>query len=172
MGRLCVAWSYLEIASENTIWGILDADDRLGPIITWRLDLRARWQLILDHAHKKHTVDERKELRDINKNLITVTRDRNIIIHGAVHARALTESMPEYGNFIVPQTIIRQACWTIFRGADAGKSFPISAEAVITVRDNINILAKKVIAFNQRHGYIRGTIPSEDVESGWPVRLK
>jgi hypothetical protein len=85
VGRLCSAWSFLEKRTENMLWGILDADERLGPIITWRLDLRGRWQLILKHAHKKHGADQIKELRNMNKDIVVVTRDRNIIVHGLIH---------------------------------------------------------------------------------------
>lgn len=47
IGRLCVAWSYLEHVTEQTIWGVLELDDKLGPLITTRLDMRGRWDLIL-----------------------------------------------------------------------------------------------------------------------------
>jgi hypothetical protein len=165
MGRLCVAWSNLEGRSEATLWGILDADERLGPVITWRLDLRGRWQMILEHAPKKHNRQEVEEFRGINRRLIPVMRDRNIIIHGLVHASLEVEGEPKSGDIIHgPLRFVRPACWTVFRGSEAGKSFPISEDAVVIVRDNINFLAEQVIALNRRHGYTKHTLPTDQID--------
>jgi hypothetical protein len=42
IGQLCMAWSFLEAMSEKTLWGIIDADEKFGPLITWRLDVRSK----------------------------------------------------------------------------------------------------------------------------------
>lgn len=63
IGVLCVAWSSLEKCAEATIWGLLVADEKLGTVITGRLDLRARFELILQHAPKKHSPADVQELR-------------------------------------------------------------------------------------------------------------
>src|SRR5687768_5953228 len=80
VGRLCAAWSFLEYVTEQTLWGILDIkpDNKLGPLISWRLDMRGRWQLIIDQAESKHTKEDQATLRDINKKISDATRDRNI----------------------------------------------------------------------------------------------
>src|SRR5262249_50804280 len=126
IGRLCGAWSYLEVLTEQTLWGILDADEKLGPVITWRLDMRSRWQLILEHAPKKHDSKDIDELRAINKDLATVTRDRNIIAHGLVHAAMnFPGERPEPGvvdHLLKDADVMRVPCWTVFRGAEAGKN--------------------------------------------------
>jgi hypothetical protein len=62
IGTLCSAWSVLEMYTEKTIWGLLDADEKLGTIITGRLDLRARFELIFQHAPKKHLPADVQEL--------------------------------------------------------------------------------------------------------------
>jgi hypothetical protein len=128
IGMLCAAWSHLEAVSETTAWGVLDADERLGAIITWRLDLRLRWQLILEHAPKKHQQADIDMLRQINKDLVIVTRDRNIVVHGIIHAEIeMTGPKPEYGTRLPhddSHKLTRPPCWTIFCGAEAGRIFP------------------------------------------------
>src|ERR1700730_5237407 len=91
IGRVCAAWDYLESVTEATVWGIIDADERLGPVITARLDLRGRWQMILEHAPKKLDAGKCEVLRKINKDLTPVMRDRNIIVHGLIHASIVVE---------------------------------------------------------------------------------
>jgi hypothetical protein len=54
IGRLCVAWAFLEGVTERTIWGILDVDEKIGPVITYRLDMRGRWALLMDWASRRH----------------------------------------------------------------------------------------------------------------------
>src|SRR3954451_7224689 len=79
VGKLCVAWAYLEARTEATLWGILDVDERLGPLITPRLDLRGRWEMLLGQAPQRHTRDQIEILRRINKDLTPIMRDRNVI---------------------------------------------------------------------------------------------
>jgi hypothetical protein len=155
VGRLCSAWAYLEAVTEIALWGILDLDVRTAPLVTAKLDMRARWQMILDHAERKHA-GEMSALRKINKLLVDVTRDRNIVVHGLIHSRALL------GTFTFPIS------WTVFRGAGAGKSYPVTAENAKTIRTNIQAIGKMVSAFNDRHGYVDGCQPQLKVESGWP----
>jgi hypothetical protein len=177
IGKVCGAWSYLEAVTEQALWGILDAEEKLGPIISWRLDMRSRWQLILDHAPKKHDTEEMKELRAINKDLATITRDRNIIAHGLVHAALIFEGpRPPPGTHIdhpiTDANLARVPCWTIFRGVEAGKNFPISTKAVEIVQENIQALARRVANFNQRHSYQKSSTPKETVEAEWPKPLE
>jgi len=42
IGSLCGAWAYLEIVTEQAIWGILKLDVKLGQHITWRLYMKMR----------------------------------------------------------------------------------------------------------------------------------
>ncbi len=144
MGRLCGAWSFLEAQTETTLWGILDADGRLGPVISWRLDLRSRWQLILEHAPKKHNETDMAVLRAINKDVGTIARDRNIVIHGLVHMLSRVKRGETKEETVIPP------CWVVFRGADAGKNFPVSTDAVHTIRANVQKVSVRVQAFNKR----------------------
>jgi hypothetical protein len=141
IGALCASWSCLEKYAEATIWGLLEADQRLGTVITRRLDLRARFELILQHAPRKHLPADVQERRNINKLLVIATRDRNIIIHGLINARIVTNAPVVHGATVPgglegPHNFSKIPCWTIFKGADAGKSFPISSQAVETQRFN------------------------------------
>jgi hypothetical protein len=175
VGRLCAAWSYLELVTEQAIWGILEVDDKIGPVITYRLDMRGRWSLLMEWAPRKHVGGDITELASINADIATVNTDRNIIVHGIVHALARTnlETKPP------PYTILdenitgfeRVPCWTVSRGSGAGKNFPISKNAVETARLNIQKVAKRVATFNARFNYTKTVTPMPDVEVDWPKPL-
>lgn len=176
IGKLCAAWSHLEHRTEATLWGILGLDASLGPLISWKQDLRGRWQLIIDHASKKHDEKDVASLRSINKDIITAIRDRNIIIHGLVHARmALPSDLPRGSSIpggncpIYPMTSL--PCWTVFRGEEKGKSFPISTEAVKIVVSNINKIGERLNVFNVTHNYHEASNPSTMIEQNWPKQL-
>jgi hypothetical protein len=174
VGRLCSAWAFLEARTEATVWGIVGADERLGRIITWRLDLRGRWQLILDHAPKHFDQGKCEVLRKINKDLVPVTRDRNIIVHGLIHAQGTVQgTMPKIGTSLATEelTFVRPPCWTVFRGAEAGKNFPISTKAVETVRSNVQKIAHKIREFNEQNGF-QTPFRSGGVETEWPEPLE
>lgn len=173
-GRLCMAWSYLESQSESTLWGIVGADQQLGPLITWRLDLRNRWQMILEHASRKHDQIAVQQLRTINKDLVSVTRDRNIIVHGVAHATIVNKQNLTYGEIIGSAgddlPFVKIPCWTVFRGAEAGKSFPISTKAVEIVRTNIVKMGERVVGFNKLHNYTESSVTGK-IEDDWPMPL-
>ena len=176
IGALCIAYSYLESRAEATIWGILNTDERIGTILTGRLDLRSRFQLIVDHAEEKHTELQVQELKEINKALVKIIRDRNIIVHGIVHAEVNVQTKPRRGEIIsndlsLPYPMSRIPCWTIFKGADAGKSFPISRDAVRTVRQNVQNVAERLRIFNSFFQYHDSAKPSGFIETQWPERL-
>jgi hypothetical protein len=151
VGRLCAAWSYLEAVTEHTLWGVLEADQRWGEIVSARLDLQGYWKLILEHASGKLDQKDLGELRSINKSITTVSGHRNIIVHGRIHALVQIEgSFAHYDKFGPDgerYDFARVPCWTIFKGPDAGKSFPISIKAVEIVRTNIQSIARRVTAF-------------------------
>ena len=113
----------------------------------------------------------------MNKDITNVSRDRNIIVHGLIHAELITpEPRPERGT-VIPGGLIpsfpfsKQPCWTIFKGEDKGKSFPVSVEAVRIVLSNIDILAEKLQKFNKSNGYKIVSAISGDVEANWPKPL-
>ena len=162
IGSLCMAWAYLENLSERALWGMLKLDDTHGPLVTWRLDMRARWQMLLEHVAEK-CPNEASFLRKTNKLVATATRDRNIMVHGVVHSVAKTDDKNP------------AAFWTVFRGADAGKKFPVSATAAKTTRKNIQFLCRGMEAFNERNkypaNYYKGLI-SSPLEKNWPSKFE
>jgi len=125
VGKLCVGWSYLEAETEMLIWGIADADQTTGPNLTWHLNLQDRWKLILQRAHEKHGESDLPRLRKLKEKIDVLVRDRNIIVHGLVHGKISIPNVPTES----PTTVLPPV-WTIFRGPDAGKNFPISESAV------------------------------------------
>jgi hypothetical protein len=138
--------------------------------------MRGRWQLILEYAPTKHDKTSVQMLRDINKDVALIAHDRNIV--GLVHATIeTTERNVKLGTFVKvgkvgdPMKFGRPPCWTIFRGADAGKNFPISAKAVEIIRLNVQSVAERVVAFNQSHGYIKTAEPRDQIETEWPKPL-
>jgi hypothetical protein len=175
VGRLCATWSYLELVTEQTIWGILEVDDKIGPIITYKLDMRGRWALLTEWAPRKHTAADCKELQDISTDVMKVNVDRNIIVHGIIHALATTNLVTKPPSYtIVDQNITgfaRIPCWTVSRGTEAGKNFPISKNAVEMVRLNIHKIGARVAAFNARFDYTKTVTPMPEVEADWPKPL-
>lgn len=175
IGTLCMAWAFLESVTETTLWGVVDATEKLGPLITSRLDMRSRWQMILEYAPVKHDTKAVAELKGINKDLVPITRDRNIIVHGLVHAHVIRPPDSIYGDSFGPGhdlNYIRKPCWAVFRGAGAGKVFPMSSGAVEIVRKNIQSLAERVIVFNKRHAYELSTQHTAPIEQNWPTPLE
>jgi hypothetical protein len=155
VGSLCMAWAYLESETERALWGVADLDDRTGPMVTAKLDMRVRWQMIVEHAPKKHSSDI-SSLRKLNKLMVDVARDRNIIVHGLVHARA------DHGKFTFPPS------WVLFRGEGKGKSYPVSLKAAKIVRENIQKIAEQIQRFNERHKYFSRSRPTGTIERNWP----
>jgi hypothetical protein len=154
----------------------LCVDAGLGPVISWKQDLKGRWQLIIEHAWKRHNELAVAELRSINKDIITTSIDRNIVVHGLVHAKLsipnnLARGATISGGTVPIYPMTAPPCWTIFKGEGKGKSFPISTEAVTIIIDNINKIAERVAAFNLCHNYHEASIPSSTVEQSWPKKL-
>jgi hypothetical protein len=178
IGRLCSAWSFLEAVTEHTLWGILKADERWGKIVSDRLDLQGFWQQILKYAPEAVSSTDLAELKSINKDVVTVTHDRNIIAHGRVHTMVRLppgSQSPIYtvlGPVGASYDFIRIPCWTIFKGASAGKNFPISTKAVEIVRCNVQKVADRVKDFNRRFGHFKGRLPGEDIVTAWPTPLQ
>ena len=177
IGRLCSAWAYLEAATEQTVWGVIGADAKIGCFITWRLDLRSRWQIILDEAPNKLSEEDQTTLRVINRDIKPAAHDRNVIVHGLIHAAAVIDGpAPPAGTVLGPlgekYKFARTPCWTTFRGAGSGKNFPISTTAVKIVRENIQKIAKQVVQFNSGHGYANTNQHSDKIENDWPKPLE
>lgn len=173
VGKLCAAWAYLEHCTEQTVWGVLGAKENIGRFITWRLDMRGRWQMILENAPAKHDKEAMAELRALNKQVTAVARDRNIIVHGQVNAMLRVPQKPPRGTIltVTKPVFVRAPCWTVYRGADAGKNFPISTKAAKLVCANIDNVSSQVTAFNLKNGYLDGSEPAETMEGDWPKPL-
>jgi hypothetical protein len=178
IGSLCMAWAFLEFHSEATLWGITGITQPIGEIFTWRMPLRDKWNMITKVAKKNLSEDEYKELKEINRYLVQASRDRNIIVHGIVHAvvSSPVENL-SYGDAvgpteeIDPSSFVRIPCWTIFIGEDAGKNFAVSNSAVEMVRVNIQKIAQMVIDFNKKKGFTTTSQILGGVEQTWPTPL-
>ena len=157
--------------------GILQADAKWGEIVSQRLDLEGFWKQILQHAQKTLNQSDINELKTIKSEIEQVAHDRNIIVHGRVHALMhLPPGIPkEHYKTIGPvgdsYDFALAPCWTISKGPHAGKSFLVSATAVKIVRENIQKLVQKVMGFNLRYDHFKGRQPSDKVETNWPKPL-
>jgi hypothetical protein len=175
IGRLCAAWAYLEMRSEQTLWGILSLNPALARAFVWRMPLLQRWQAIVREAKGALSEIEFMVLKEIGRRINLISKDRNIIVHGVVHATVgAREKLPSgsiVGDDENPPSFSRIPCWTIFIGDDAGKSFPVSKGAVEIVRTNIQQVAAEVVAFNQGKGFTTGTIVEDVVRVDWPKPL-
>jgi hypothetical protein len=175
IGRLCVAWSYLERVSEQTLWGIIHAEQTWGQLVSSRLDLRGLWDLILREGPKKLAKSDITELKAINKDLTQVMQDRNIIVHGRIHAKMKLDKKPTRYEMVAKvednPIFEQQPCWTIFKGPAAGKCYPVSADAVEIVRANVHKVTTRVEVFNTRCRYGRAQEANDKIETDWPVPL-
>jgi hypothetical protein len=156
-----MAWAYLEVLCEQTLWGMLKLDKTHGPLVTWRLDMRARWQMILDKSNGLFSSEDEKIIRQINKGVTIAARDRNIIVHGVIHSIIATNDLKR-----------PEAFWTVFRGADAGKKFTVATIFVQIVCENIQLLCKRMEKFNKDHSYQSTSLEPRVPEQGWPKRVE
>lgn len=172
-----MAWSYLEMQSEMTLWGLLKLDQDLCQTFIWTMGIRQRWQMIVREAKKRLPENDYQILKGINKVLMVVMRDRNIAVHGLVHAQMVLDSIPPKRTVIPdglsgPHKFHRIPCWTIYIGEDAGKSFEISTESVIIIRENIHKLAEQIWKFNEAKSFTNRTKINDVIEQEWPKRIE
>ena len=162
-----MGWSFLEGVTEILLWGIEGADQTTGPNLSWRKNLSDRWKLILERAPEKHNENDLQTLRTLKNRIVVLVRDRNIIVHGLVHGKI---RIPDVAS--ESPTMEHVPAWTVFRGPDAGKNFPISEGAVRIVYDNILKVSAEIQAFNKRHGYADHTQQGDEIEDNWPLPFK
>jgi hypothetical protein len=81
----------------------------------------------MDWAPRKHKEVDVEWLRDINVDVEIVGSDRNVIVHGIVHA-TIEHQLPKppaysrAGEAGEALPFVRAPCWTISRGAKAGRT--------------------------------------------------
>jgi hypothetical protein len=75
------------------------------------------------------------------------------------------------GGLEGPHNFSKVPCWTIFKGADAGKSFPLSSNAVEIVRNNVQNLGERFLSFNNKFKYHDSSLPNDEIEVNWPVSI-
>ncbi|WP_411782183.1 hypothetical protein [Bradyrhizobium sp. UFLA01-814] len=160
---------------EFTVWGLLGLDERVGPLVTWKLDVNQRWALIMERAPEKHSSTAIERLRRIGRHLSEVTRDRNIIVKGVIRAKAHPPAGLGFGDPVlevgksIPFT--RLPCWSIFRGGTAAKNFLVSTDAARTVRENIQRLNEALLRFNADFRYTTATPITDEIEQHWPKAI-
>lgn len=156
VGRLCAAWSFFELITDDIIWGILKITPKVGSLITAEKDIRKRWSIIINHAEGVVTKAELERLRDINKALEQVASDRNVIVHGQILHKFKTKE-----NFAV-----------ITRGANAGKFHPMSAQAVQVVINNIQFLAEAAKKIANAHLWLEDEPKEGEIVKDWPKPIE
>lgn len=142
LGRLCAAWAYLEAGTDCAIWGMLKLDKTTGPHITWRLDMRGRWSMLMSISKTLVDKAERQALVKLNTKVEDLNERRNLYVHGLVAS---------YSN-------ATQFYQVVFRGKMQGKLQPTSAKLVQTTREEIQDVATQMAAFNRRLGYVFAAI--------------
>jgi hypothetical protein len=128
VGRLCAAWAFLEVVVATKVWQMIGLTEPMGRLVTDNLDLRRRWQLLIDVAELTGVVHLHQLYKSKTNALTDLTRDRNLIVHGAVTLN------PGDKTF----------CWQIDRGAYAGRRIPAKAKTVIATKDAVNTFANEV----------------------------
>ena len=159
VGRLCTAWAFVEMLTEVTLLGVLDLSVELTETLIWPMTLQKRWATITKAARSKLPPEAANAARRLEKMVRQVGRDRNIVVHGLVHAKVFSS-----GD-------VREVCWTIFMGEDAGRNFPVSVSAARIIRLNAQQLGSEIGAFNIRHGFNRRSAQRIEVERDWPKPL-
>jgi hypothetical protein len=175
VGRLCQAWSWFEAVTDTTLLAVSDVSERENFSQLWRIDIWRRWEHLLQRAERGSTAADLAVLRKISTQLVTVIKDRNIIIHGLVHASAKMSGNKSYTDGNIPAgeelSFIRAPCWSISRGPEAGKNFPVSTKAAECVRLNIQKLGSRLKKYNNEHGYKTQRSPNKNIEGSWPIPL-
>jgi hypothetical protein len=152
-----MAWAFLETVSDTLLHSILEPNEATVRVLQGKLEMRSRWDTIWQFAKERFSEPDIDTIKGMKRDVEVVSADRNIIVHGEVHA-----SLPNSA---------RRSYWTIWKGANAGKRFPISTEAVVIVRCNVQVVGNRVHAFNEAKGFksIHGRYL--EVVSDWPKRL-
>lgn len=162
--------------SEKTLWGILGLNHKLAEAFLWRMQLSSKWQAIKREAKKTMPEQDHLTLKALGTAVDACARDRNIVVHGVVHAMAKYEGDPPPTGAIMgtaerPVEFIVQPCWTIFMGEDAGKNFLICPESVEIIIGNVQRVAQRILEFNVAHSFTAGTPMRDTIEEGWPKPL-
>ena len=151
VGKLCAAWSFFEYVTDRLLWGILNITPEIGGIICQYKDMPGRWSLIVNHSESVVSADEFQILKSVNKKLLSVSNDRNVVIHGQI----LIGSDDQ-----LPYAVIT-------RGVNSGKLHLLSIEAVTTIIGNIVTLEQAARRIANNHRWLE-TIPSGPIISDWP----
>jgi len=159
--------------SERTLCGVLRITPDISKALIWHLPLRQRWQVIVRESKSRLPVEKVELLRQLSKRIEKIARDRNIVVHGVIHAKISAVSKTKRGDKLP----LRQAeysrapCWTIYIGEDAGKNFPISKLALQKIIANIQNVTNELEVFNSEHNFVIGTDPDDYVQTDWPKSL-
>ena len=164
--------------TERTLYGLLDLNQKLARIFIWKTGIRERCTLIRNEASNVLKPDEAKGLDSIVKLILSAGADRNIIVHGLIHAAIpMPVGITDLSKLNIPmeqakpEMFVRPPCWTIFMGEGRGKSYPVSTKAVEIVATNIHKIGVSLKAFNDRNGYKQISERNEFIETGWPKPL-
>lgn len=154
VGSLCAGWSFLEAVTDVILRNVLGVTPKVAGIICEFKDIASRWKLIVQNAEGIVSEDEFKLIKSINKHILDVTKDRNIIVHGQIIAAP-------HGTEVYAM---------ITRGEHAGKLFPMTKDAVKTVMENIQRLADAARTIIQAHDWKVPPLTGERV-SNWPTPI-
>ncbi len=143
VGNLCAAWAGFELSTDQCIWGMLNIDKSVGRHITWNLDMRNRWQLLMSISERRNPPIDHDFLSEINNEIEDLNRRRNIVVHGLlIHVPPKKE-----GDGWGPLS------WVIFRGTEKGKPQPATVTFVTTTMTGIQHLQAKLQGFNTKRNY-------------------
>lgn len=128
IGRLCLAWAFLEVMLQHTIWNMLNIGEDMGKYVTYSLDAKRRWELACELAEARDK-ELHKRLKSNNARMAQLTVARNLAVHGVLARDPKTKVMG----------------WIVYKGAKAGKLQPASEQFVIETRTGIQDLVKRIL---------------------------
>ena len=83
IGDICVTWAGFEHQTELLLWQLLELSEDDGKLVTTKLDIRPRLEMLAALADRKIENTEAKERLAKALEIVTqVQPDRNLIVHG------------------------------------------------------------------------------------------
>ena len=150
-GKICAAWSLLELITDRILWGVLGVSSKIGSIISSPKDLTARWDLISKNAEHVVAPADLERVKKINKQLVAVTVDRNIAVHGTI--------------LVWPEP--RKHYAIVTRGIHAGKLNEIDVDRMQVIIKNIKILSVEATKLCTKYKWMNEAPPSDPFNLDW-----
>ena len=145
IGRIAVAWSYLEISLDDLLWHFLDLDDEDGRVMTARFDADRKCQLVSTLGSRHLSKAQFQELDGVLKTIQSLKEDRNFVIHG-LWGKVMPEEIPAAVSIRLKDDPYRVVMETFE---------PIR---MVSICDGIDVARQQIVALTERLGPLRSRL--------------